>query len=197
MPIKLNGTTFNNGGTAKFNGTTIKEIRFGTTTVWKAETPILSSGTYASGYSGTYRGNLNGNTGYNPFSYTAGSGIKYEGTLVGNNTRQGNVYINQQINASNFNSLTFKIDSSSASWGSGATGWTSGNKLQFGLASATGSATSSPTFTASQSVASGSTLNASYTIDISGQTGNQYIAIWINLGGRAYSPWTITDIILA
>ena len=197
MPIVLNGITKRNGGTVTFNGTPVKEVRFNGTTVWKAETAILSSGTYASGYSGTYRGNLNGNTGYVPFSYTAGSGIKYDGVVVGNNTRAGNVYINEQINASNFNTLTFKIDSSSASWGSGAVGWTSGNKLQFGLASATGSATASPTFTASQRITSGSTLNATYTIDISGQSGNQYIAIWITLGGGAYSPWTITDIILA
>lgn len=41
MPIKLNGTTFNNGGTAKFNGTTIKEIKFGSTTVWKAQETIF------------------------------------------------------------------------------------------------------------------------------------------------------------
>lgn len=40
MPIKLNGTTFNNGGTVTFNGQTVKEIKFGTTTVWKAETDI-------------------------------------------------------------------------------------------------------------------------------------------------------------
>ncbi len=42
MPIILNGTTFNNGGTVTFNGSTVKEIKFGTTTVWKAETDITS-----------------------------------------------------------------------------------------------------------------------------------------------------------
>lgn len=197
MPIILNGTTFNNGGTVTFNGSPVKEIKFNSTTVWKAETPILSDGTFASGYSGTYRGNLNGNTGYNPFSYTAGSGIKYEGALSGNNTRRGNAYINQQINASNFSSITFKFSTTGASWGNGNTNWQSSGKLQFGLASAVGSATASPTFTKSQSITSGTGINASYTIDISAQTGNQYIAIWVELGGGAYSPWTITDIILA
>lgn len=197
MPIKLNGTTFNNGGTVTFNGQTVKEIKFGTTTVWKAETPVLSSGTYASGYSGTYRGNLNGNTGYNPFSYTAGSGIKYDGGLASGNTRAGNVYINQQINASNFSSITFKFSKSGAAWSGPDSTFSSGRFIQFGLASATGSATTAPTFTASKKINSGSTISASYTIDISGQTGNQYIAIWTSLANSAYSPYTITDIILA
>lgn len=196
MPIVLNGTTFNNGGTVTFNGSTVKEIQFNGTTVWKAETPILSSGTYASGYSGTYRGNLNGNTGFNPFSYTAGSGIKYEGVLSGNNTRAGNVYINQQVNASNFSTITFKFNTSGASWG-GTSGWASNRYLQFGLASAVGSATASPTFTASKKISSGSALSSSYTIDISGQTGTKYIAIWTSLRAGAYSPYYITDIILA
>lgn len=197
MPIILNGTTFNNGGTVTFNGSTVKEIKFGTTTVWKAETAILSSGTYASGYSGTYRGNLNGNTGFNPFSYTAGSGIKYDGGLSGNNTRAGNVYINQQINASDFSKITFKFNTSGASWGSGNQNWQTSGRLQFGLASAVGSATASPTFTASKTINSGTGISSSYTIDISGQTGNKYIAIWTSLGGGAYSPYYITDIILA
>ena len=195
--------TINNGGSAEYNDGSAHEVKSidfsdGTNTweVWKAETPILSAGTYASGYSGTYRGNLNGNTSYNPFSYTAGSGIKYEGSLTGNNTRAGNAYINQQINASNFNTLTFKFNTTGAAW-SGNTGWTSGNYLQFGLASATGSATAAPTFTQSTKITSGSTLNESYTIDISGQTGNKYISIWVSFGGRAYTPFTITDIILS
>lgn len=42
MPIILNGTTFNNGGTVTFNGQTVKEIKFGTTTVWKAEQTVFS-----------------------------------------------------------------------------------------------------------------------------------------------------------
>ena len=45
MPIILNGTTFNNGGTAKFNGTNLTEIKFGSTTVWKAETVYYKDGT--------------------------------------------------------------------------------------------------------------------------------------------------------
>ena len=197
MPIVLNGTTFNNGETCKFNGQTVKEVRFNGTTVWKAETPILSEGTYADGYSGTYRGNLNGNTGYNPFSYTAGSGIKYDGGLASGNTRAGNVYINQTINASNYSSITFKFSTSGAAWSGPDSTFSSGRFIQFGLASATGSATTAPTFTASKKINSGSTISASYTIDISGQTGNKYIAIWTSLANSAYSPYTITDIILA
>ena len=41
MSIKLNGTTFNNGGTCTFNGSTVKKINFvsggTTTTVWQAQ----------------------------------------------------------------------------------------------------------------------------------------------------------------
>lgn len=174
----------------------IKEGYLGSSLVYKSETAVLKNGRFASGYSGTYRGNLNGNTGYNPFSYTAGSGIKYEGALSGNNTRAGNAYINQQINASDFSSITFKFNTSGASWGGGNQNWQTSGKLQFGLASAVGSATSSPTFVKSQSITSGTGINRSYTIDISGQTGNLYIAIWTQLGGGAYSPYYITDIIL-
>ena len=43
MPIKLNGTTFNNGGTAKYNTTNLKEIKYGSTTVWKAEKTFSGS----------------------------------------------------------------------------------------------------------------------------------------------------------
>lgn len=43
MPIILNGTTFNNGGTAKFNGTSLSQINHGGTTVWKKETPISTT----------------------------------------------------------------------------------------------------------------------------------------------------------
>lgn len=51
MPIKLNGTTFNNGGTVTFNGQTVKEIKFGTTTVWKAE-EVIFDGTNPAAYTG-------------------------------------------------------------------------------------------------------------------------------------------------
>lgn len=40
MPIVLNGTTFNNGGTAKYNTTNLKEIKYGSTTVWKKEVTV-------------------------------------------------------------------------------------------------------------------------------------------------------------
>lgn len=40
MPIVLNGTTFSNGGTAKYNTTDLMEIKYGSTTVWKKEVTI-------------------------------------------------------------------------------------------------------------------------------------------------------------
>jgi len=57
MPIILNGTTFNNGGTVTFNGSPVKEIIFGTTTVWKSQ-----SETYTLNASGA------------PSSYNSGQG---------------------------------------------------------------------------------------------------------------------------
>jgi hypothetical protein len=59
MPIVLNGTTFNNGGTAKFNGTSLTEIKFGSTTVWKKQYSIIGS-------SAEYTGGLTKPTG-NPY----------------------------------------------------------------------------------------------------------------------------------
>ena len=59
MPIVLNGTTFNNGGTVTFNGSTVKEIKFGTTTVWKSVQYIVGhegNDTVQASYSG---GNTN------------------------------------------------------------------------------------------------------------------------------------------
>lgn len=35
MPIIFNGTTFNNGGTAIYNGTSLTSIKYGTTEVWR------------------------------------------------------------------------------------------------------------------------------------------------------------------
>ena len=185
------GCYFNNsaGGTATADIDTI--------TVFKEKPIILQNGIFKNGYGGTYRGNLNGNTGYNPFSYAAGTGIKYEGGLSGNNTRAGNVFINQRVKVDNYNTITFNFNTSGASWGNGNQNWQTTGKLQFGLASAVGSATASPTFTRSQSITSGTGINESYTIDISGLTGSYYISIWTSLAAGAYQPYYITDIILA
>lgn len=50
MPINLNGTTFNNGGVAKFINTALDSIKHGTTEVWKKMTYFFNGGT-VSGYS--------------------------------------------------------------------------------------------------------------------------------------------------
>ena len=65
MPIILNGTTFNNGGTVTFNGSPVKEIKFGSTTVWKAEFILFENGRFKNGVTNTFKyGNkhsINGN----------------------------------------------------------------------------------------------------------------------------------------
>lgn len=43
MPIVLNGTNFNNGGSATLNGTALSEIKDSGTTVWKKETTETGS----------------------------------------------------------------------------------------------------------------------------------------------------------
>jgi len=50
VPINLNGTTFNNGGVAKFINTALDSIKHGTTEVWKKMTYFFNGGT-VSGYS--------------------------------------------------------------------------------------------------------------------------------------------------
>lgn len=46
MPIKIGSGIFNNGGTAKFGSTSLKEIKYGSATVWKASTNLLDSTNY-------------------------------------------------------------------------------------------------------------------------------------------------------
>jgi len=43
MPIKIGNGIFNNGGTAKFGSTSLKEIKYGSATVWKAQIELLNS----------------------------------------------------------------------------------------------------------------------------------------------------------
>lgn len=94
MPIKLNGTTFNNGGTAKFNGTTLSKIVFNTTTVWEAIKTFYPGATVynLTANSGTYNTstfltqvssgqNQNSTTLYIQVDLTGISSIKITGTF--------------------------------------------------------------------------------------------------------------------
>lgn len=46
MSIVLGGTTLNNGGTVSFTGNSgVTEVKFGSTTVWKKETPLIGNST--------------------------------------------------------------------------------------------------------------------------------------------------------
>ena len=56
MSIILGSTTFSDGGSCTFNGETVNEIKFGDTTVWKAEThfeDVALATLYAYGGAGT------------------------------------------------------------------------------------------------------------------------------------------------
>lgn len=94
MPIILNGTTFNNGGTVTFNGSTVKEIKFGTTTVWEAERLFYpgatvgylgaNSGTYGAFYTNVPKGTNNNSTvAYISVNLTGVNSITITGTFQG------------------------------------------------------------------------------------------------------------------
>lgn len=97
MSIKLNGTTFNNGGTAKYNSTSLQEIKYGSTTVWKAEKDFLSDATVSNkgvnvGSYGKFYTNCSGSTNINsttiyiPADLTGIKNIVLKGTTTRTNS---------------------------------------------------------------------------------------------------------------
>lgn len=105
MPIKLNGTTFNNGGTAKYGSTDLTEIKFGNTTVWKKSTYFFNGGT-VSGYSWI--------NGFTPTYANMGVGT----TIWSNSNNQvsgvAEGYYRCSFNASNFNKIYVNVTTCSA-----------------------------------------------------------------------------------
>lgn len=98
MPIILNGTTFNNGGTCKFNGSDVKKIIFQSgstsTTVWERERLFYpgtavqhltaNSGSYGDFYTNVPTGQNNNSTVvYIPVNLTGVSSITITGSFKG------------------------------------------------------------------------------------------------------------------
>lgn len=208
MPIILNGITKANGGTVTFNGHSLKEVQFEGSTVWKAETYIMQNGTMASGYTVTTNGALNGNTGYKCINYTSGTGLVTLGIATGS-TYYGRAWTTA-IDASQYNTLTFKLNSSNPQWRYEKY-WDAGNHNQydkfsgdryvtFGVATNTATGTGSPTFVAYVRVNSGAVgekLASEYTVDISSVTGMVYPTIMIRWTNSGIYDEIISDIMLS
>ena len=98
MPIDLNGTTFNNGGTCKFNGSDVKKIIFQSgstsTTVWERERLFYpgttvqhltaNSGSYGDFYTNVPKATNNNSTVvYIPVNLTGVNSITITGSFTG------------------------------------------------------------------------------------------------------------------
>lgn len=165
MPIKLNGTTFNNGGTAKFNGTTIKEIKFGTTTVWKAETYLWNNGSYDSS-TGGWEGTCTVSSGN--IYYSIGSdGIAYYSTK-------------NKINFASFSSITISLDTYNADAYSAT--------IYFGASNSKTDAN----FVYSRNITDNKTgawqNNRTLTIDTSSWTGTYYFKMYVHAPVNGGTP---------
>ncbi len=168
--------------------------------IWEDFYYLLKDGTYQNNFTATLRGNLNGNTGYNPLSYTTGSGIKYDGTLAAGNSRGGNAYFTTQVDVTNYSHLICKINLNNSAWSgnNGEFNFASGRCIWIGLASRVGSATESPTFVRSYSVTYGSSINKTeWIIDCGDLSGQYYVAIWTSWRNASYTPFRFTDIYFA
>ena len=106
MPIKLNSSTLNNGGSAVLNNTSLSSIKSGTTEVWKKQTEIFNGGTI-SGYSWS--------DGFTPTYANMGVGT----TIWSNSDNQASGvaegYKRCAFNASNFSKINVNVTACSAS----------------------------------------------------------------------------------
>ncbi|MBC5582550.1 hypothetical protein H8S23_13640 [Anaerofilum sp. BX8] len=84
MPIKLNNATFNNGGTAKFNNTSLSAIRYGSTEVWKKQTTLYHYGDTGSSITGGWTPTVTGTNAGSLASASAAGTYLY--TKAENNT---------------------------------------------------------------------------------------------------------------
>lgn len=167
MPIVLNGTTFNNGGTVTFNGSTVKEIKFGSTTVWKAENVL---------YPGATVSNLSANSG----SYsTANFNVQVSS---GTNTNSTTLYI--QVDLTDYTTITvtgtFQVSTRrgyAGVWLSNASQWSSySGYLRYPFYTI-GQGANSTYYVAMQRINNTTGTVSSYTINTSSLSGTHYLCI--------------------
>lgn len=179
MPIKLNGATFNNGGTAKFNGTTLSKIVFNTTTVWEAETVLYNGSTLLSGYT-LVKGD-NTSTTYNGLWYA-----KPRYNEAGGYKENGYAYV--AFNASNFNTvkITYSVNCGTYSI------------VQVGIKSATGvfDSLTYTRFDRTSAETAGGTASGTATLNISSATGTKYIGCWVRNTQGNTTDAVITKVVL-
>lgn len=185
MPIKLNGVTFNNGGTCKFNGSDVEKIIFQSgstsTTVWEAERLF---------YPGTTVQHLGVNSG----SY----GDFYTNVPTGTNNNSTVVYI--PVNLTGVNSITitgsFKGgggNSFAGVWLRSQTKWNDSGYQRYPYYTI-GQGSSDTWYTLMHRVTGGGT-STSVTWDVSSYSGTYYIAIGCyNNTGSGTASATITKI---
>ena len=223
MPIKLNGTTFNNGGTAKYNNTSLKEIKYSSTTVWKAETDLVTTycsnivlaaynddGTTAAWRRNTYNttanrstGGTNGNVTANTYFYTSTtiSSTTYTNVLrihSNHSTIGYNMcYIRSgsTIPLANYSKLTLSIIRS---------GTRTGNVPVVGFSTDTTKTFTYVNYPSALGLTGSTTLGSSASqtvnIDLSSYTGNMYFYFAWNTNSNPNGPtdesWYITKAIL-
>lgn len=219
MPITIGSSTLNNGGTAKYNTTSLKEIKYGSTTVWKAETDLIAtyfSNVVLAAYNGsswtrnTYAttanhstGGTNGNVTANAYFYvsTTISGTTYTNVLrehsnhstIGYNMcyiRSGST-----VPLGNYNQLVLTVIRSGTRTGNlPVVGFSTATTKEFTYVNYPSSVGLTPSTTF------GSGTSQTITINLSSVTGNQYFYFaWQTSGyssGPADESWYITKAIL-
>lgn len=118
MPIKLNGTTINNGGTVTFNGNNVTEIVWSSGgsnyTVWKAEQYILNGNDKVTSVTGGWAAGTETTTAKKAGSSTS-SGIKCDATVQSNAA----MFTNNTIDLTNYSTITVTYDITNTSGSAG------------------------------------------------------------------------------
>lgn len=173
MPIKLNGTTFNNGGTVTFNGQTVKEIKFGTTTVWKAE-EVIFDGTNPAAYTGGWEISTEYSSQNRDYSLS-GTYLR-AGKTSGYGPNQAYMVVSNSvaINVTDYTTATIEYEIvGSSTYGTWAIGVSNTKGQRSGQISGSASVT-----------------RRTGTIDISGITGNAYFNLYAYTTGGGISCTT-------
>lgn len=224
MPIVITGQgTFNNGGTAKLGSTSLKEIKFGTTTVWKAEVDLITTycsnitlaaynddGTTAAWRRNSYStdanrstGGTNGNVTANTYFYTSTtvSGTSYTNVLREHSNHStigyNMCYIRSgsTIPLGSYSKLTLSVIRSGTRTGNApVVGFSSDSTKEFTYVNYPSS------LSLSGSTTLGSGASQTINIDLSSLTGSKYFYFAWNTGNNPNGPtdenWYITKAIL-
>lgn len=177
MPIKLNGTTINNGGTCTFNGNNVTKIVWssgGTNyTVWEAKQQYFPDGlTYSTGGAGS--------------SMSSVTSTKLTAKCDGSSYTNANCHPSTTVNLTNISSIKFTVDNITKS----------GNaEVTVGVCK-----TQNPNNYASYASNSGKglavTSTGTKTLDVSDLTGTGYyicISVWGSTGGAEIGVTKIVE----